>query len=76
MKTKIFKIKGKFLMGNDLKPFTRELKAINEDEIKEKIYSEYGSKHHIKRNKIKIESITEISKDEVLDPVVKALLKE
>jgi len=76
MKTKIFRIQGKFLMGNDLKPFTRELKAINEDEIKEKIYSEFGSKHHIKRNKIKIEDITEISEDEVLDPVVKALLKE
>ena len=76
MKTKIFRIQGKFLMGNDLKPFTRELKAINEDEIKEKIYSEFGSKHHIKRNKIKIEKITEISEDEVLDPVVKALLKE
>lgn len=76
MKTKIFRIQGKFMMGNSLKPFTRELKATNEDEIKEKIYSEFGSKHHIKRNKIKIEDIAEISEDEVLDPVVKALLKE
>lgn len=76
MKTKIFRIQGKFMMGNALKPFTRELKATNEEEIKEKIYSEFGSKHHIKRNKIKIEDITEISADEVLDPVVKALIKE
>ena len=76
MKTKIFRIQGKFMRGNSLKPFTRELKATNEDEIKEKIYSEFGSKHHIKRNKIKIEDIKEISEDEVLDPVVKALLKE
>jgi len=76
MKTKIFRIQGKFMMGNALKPFTKELKATNEEEIKERIYSEFGSKHHIKRNKIKIEDITEISADEVLDPVVKALLKE
>lgn len=76
MKTKIFRIQGKFMRGNSLKPFTRELKATNEDEIKEKIYSEFGSKHHIKRNKIKIEDIKEISEDEVLDPVIKALLKE
>jgi len=76
MKTKIFRIQGKFMMGNALKPFTRELKATNEEEIRERIYSEFGSKHHIKRNKIKIEDITEISADEVLDPVVKALLKE
>ncbi|HPX77421.1 MAG TPA: 50S ribosomal protein L18Ae [Methanobacterium sp.] len=76
MKTKIFRIQGKFMMGNALKPFTKELKATNEEEIRERIYSEFGSKHHIKRNKIKIEDITEISADEVLDPVVKALLKE
>ena len=76
MKTKIFRIQGKFMMGNALKPFTRELKATNEEEIRERIYSEFGSKHHIKRNKIKIEDITEISADEVIDPVIKALLKE
>jgi large subunit ribosomal protein LX len=76
MKTKIFRIQGKFMMGDSLKPFTRELKATNEKEIKEKIYSEFGSKHHIKRNKVKIENITEISEDEVLDPIVKALLRE
>ena len=76
MKTKIFRIQGKFMMGNALKPFTKELKAQIEEEIRERIYSEFGSKHHIKRNKIKIEDITEISADEVLDPVVKALLKE
>jgi len=76
MKTKIFRIQGKFMMGNALKPFTKELKATNEEEIRERIYSEFGSKHHIKRNKIKIEDITEISADEVLDPVIKALLKE
>lgn len=76
MKTKIYRIQGKFMMGNSLKPFTKELKAINEEEIMERIYSEFGSKHHIKRNKIKIEQIDEISEEDVLDPVIKALLKE
>ena len=76
MKTKIFRIQGKFMMGNILKPFTKELKAINEDEIKEKIYSEFGSKHHIHRNKIIIEKINEISEEEVQDPLIKALMEE
>ncbi len=76
MKTKIFRIQGKFMMGNSLKPFTKELKAIDEEEIKEKIYSEFGSKHHIKRNKIKIEEIAEINEDEVQDPIIKALIQE
>ncbi|MGF7118518.1 50S ribosomal protein L18Ae [Methanobacterium oryzae] len=75
MKTKIFRIQGKFMMGNKFKPFTKELKAINEDDIHEKIYSDFGSKHGIKRTKIVIEEIKEISIDEVQDPIVKSLLE-
>lgn len=75
MKTKIFRIQGKFMMGKRFKPFTKELKAINEDDIKEKIYSDFGSKHGIRRSKIVIEEIKEISEDEVQDPIVKALIE-
>lgn len=74
MKTKIFRIQGKFLMGNSYKPFTKELKAISEEDIHEKLYSDFGSRHGIKRNKIIIEEIKEISKEEVQDPIVKALI--
>ena len=75
MKTKIFRIQGKFMMGKSFEPFTKELKAISEEDIKEKIYSEFGSKHRIKRNKIIIEDIKEISEDEVQDPIIKALIE-
>lgn len=77
MKTKIYRIHGKFIMrDNTLKPFTMELKAINKEDIKEKICSEFGSKHHIKRNQIRIDEIKEISAGEILDPIVKALVSE
>ncbi|MDP3065330.1 MAG: 50S ribosomal protein L18Ae [Methanobacteriaceae archaeon] len=76
MKTKIFKIKGKFMMGDRLKHFTRELKATSEEDIKEKIYSEFGSKHHINRNQVQIHDIQEISAKDVQDPLIKALKKE
>jgi large subunit ribosomal protein LX len=76
MKTKIFRIQGKFMMGKSLKPFTKELKAIKEEDIKEKIYSEFGSKHHISRNKIIIDKITEIKEEDVQDPLIKALSME
>ncbi len=75
MRTKIFRIQGKFMMGNAFQPFTKELKAISEKDIHEKIYSEFGSKHGINRNKIVIEDIKEISKDEVQDPMIKALVE-
>lgn len=74
MRTKIFRIQGKFMMGNAFQPFTKELKAISEEDIHEKIYSEFGSKHGINRNKIVIEDIKEISKDDVQDPMIKALI--
>ena len=76
MKTKIFRIQGKFMMGDSLKPFTRELRATSEKEIREKIYSEFGSKHNITRNQIKIQDIREISAEDVQDPLIKALIPE
>ncbi len=73
MKTKIFRVQGKFMMGRGLKHFTKELKAISEDDIREKIYSEFGSKHRIGRSKIFIDDIKEISIEESVDPIIKAL---
>ena len=74
MITKIFRIKGSFVLGSETQVFTKELRAINEEDIYEKIYSIFGSKHRIKRNQIKIDSIEEIAEDEVEDPIVKAIL--
>lgn len=76
MKTKIFRIQGKFMMGKELKPFTRELKSISEDDIREKIYSEFGSKHRINRKKIFIDEIAEITAEEAINPLIKALSRE
>ena len=74
MMTKIFRIKGSFVMGSETQVFTKEFRAIKEEEIYEKLYSIFGSKHGIKRNQIKVDSIEEITEDEVEDPVVKAIL--
>ncbi|GAA5818139.1 MAG: 50S ribosomal protein L18Ae [Methanobrevibacter sp. CfCl-M3] len=74
MKTKIYRLKGKFALGEETQIFTKELKAVNEGDIYEKIYADFGSKHRIKKNMIKIEEINEISPDEVIDPLIKALV--
>lgn len=75
MKTKIYRIQGRFTMGDQTKVFTKELKSMSEKKyLWKKIYSEFGSKHGINRNQIDIEEIKEISADEVNDPLVKALL--
>lgn len=74
MKTKIFRVKGTLLDVDKAKPFTRELKGIKEDDIKEKLYSEFGSKHRLNRDQIVFDEISEISKDEVTDPIVRELI--
>ena len=74
MLTKIYRVKGRFVLGSEVQVFTKEFKAVKEEDIEEKIYSVFGSKHRINRNQIKIESIEEISADEAEDHIVKAIM--
>ena len=74
MKTKILRVKGKLLDIDKTKPFTRELKATKEEDVKEQLLSEFGSKHRLNRSQIIFEDISEITADEVTDPVVRDLI--
>ena len=74
MKTKIFRVKGTLLDIDKTKPFTRELKATKEEDVKEQLLSEFGSKHRLNRSQIIFEDISEITADEVTDPVVRDLI--
>ena len=74
MITKIYRVKGTFVMGDSYHEFTKEYKATCENDVKEKIYARFGSKHGINRNQISIKEIAEITPEEVLDPIVKEIL--
>ena len=54
MITKIYRVKGTFVMGDDYHKFTKEYKATCEAEIEEKIYERFGSKHRINRSIISV----------------------
>ncbi|WP_406657725.1 50S ribosomal protein L18Ae [Methanolobus sp. ZRKC2] len=56
---KTFQVKGTFKAGIAWEKFTKEVESQNEKNALEKVYSLFGSKHAIKRNYIRIESITE-----------------
>ena len=71
MITKIYRVKGTFVMGDK---FTKEYKATCEDDVEQKIYQRFGSKHGINRNQISIKEIEEIAPEDVLDPIVKEIL--
>lgn len=74
MITKIYRVKGTFVMGDDTSIFVKEYKAVNEDDIKEKVYARFGSKHGLNRNQISIDEISEISADDVTDPILKEII--
>ena len=74
MITKIYRVKGTFVMGDEFHKFVNEYKATSEADIEEKIYERFGSKHGINRNQIKISEITEIAPEDVVDPIVKEIL--
>ncbi len=55
-----FIIRGRFLMGEKMQPFKKEVNALNEKNAIEKIYCDLGSKHRVKRNKIIIEKVEKV----------------
>ena len=58
--TKVYRAHGTFLMGDTMQPFVKEVRAENENHVREFLYSEFGSKHKTPRKKVHIQEIKEI----------------
>jgi len=79
MSVKIYRFHGYMLIGTSSAPewrkFVKEIRAVKLSDALEKLYSELGSKHKVKRSNIKILKVEEISPEEALDKYVKELSK-
>lgn len=68
---KIYRVEGVMLISHDKYPtwqkFTKEVRALNEEQAKEYVYSFLGSNHKLRRKHIKILNIKEIDISEVRD---------
>ncbi|MEE8358416.1 MAG: 50S ribosomal protein L18Ae [Candidatus Hydrothermarchaeales archaeon] len=73
METKIFRISGKFRMGEELQIFTKEFRAVSKESGIEKLYTDLGSKHKVKRNRIIIDKIKEITPEEAENVYVREM---
>ncbi|WP_367116330.1 50S ribosomal protein L18Ae [Methanothermococcus sp.] len=71
---KVFRITGRVLGKEEPMVFTKECKALKEEDALEFIYSDIGSKHHVKRTMVKIEEIKEISEDEITDLILQKIV--
>ena len=54
-----FEISGTFTDRTGERKYTKEVHARNENLAKEKVLSEFGSKHKLRRNAVKIASVKE-----------------
>jgi large subunit ribosomal protein LX len=70
---KVFRITGKIVKPNLKTTFRKEIRALNPENAKEKIYTDVGSKHRAKRFQIRILAVEEIPPEEVQDPLIRKL---
>lgn len=66
-----FKVSGTFEMQKGKEqPFTSVVAAKSEEAATEQVYSKLGSRHGVKRLRIDIQDVSEVSPDEAVDPWV------
>lgn len=63
--SKIWRASGAYKKKKRKFVFSRELLAEKESHVREKIFSELGSRHRVKRKEIEITEIKEIKPEEV-----------
>ncbi|MDW8040004.1 MAG: 50S ribosomal protein L18Ae [Nitrososphaerota archaeon] len=73
-KVKVFKVIGEIRKPNWQTPFEKEVMALKPEHALEKVYTELGSKHRVKRFHIKINRVEEIPPEKVEDPLIRKLL--
>ncbi len=72
--SKIWRASGAYKKKKRNFTFSRELLAEKESHVREKILSELGSRHRVKRREIEIEEIKEIKPEEVQNLDLRKLL--
>lgn len=70
---KVFRIKGHFKKKRKKLEFIKEVPSRSKDRAIERLYSELGSKHAVKRNLIEITDVEEIKPEEAENPDMREL---
>lgn len=65
MSSKVWRAKGEYQKNKRRFTFSKELLALNESQVRERVLSELGSRHRVKRRYIVISEIREIKPEEV-----------
>lgn len=58
--TKMYRVSGTFRMGDRWSHFATDVTTDSPDKAREKILSDYGSRHHLARRYIRVEKVEEV----------------
>ncbi len=71
---KVFRVTGEIHKPNFHTSFRKELLAEKAEHAVERVYTELGSKHRVKRVHIRIDSVSEVKSEEIENPLLKKLV--
>jgi len=71
---KVFRVTGEINKPNLATTFAKEILAEKSEHAIEKVYTELGSRHRVKRCHITIESSIEIPAEEIKDDILKKIV--
>ena len=67
---KAYRATGTFRAGKKNQPYTLDVVAPDEEAATEQVYSNFGSRHRVKRRFVIIDSLSEINPSDSLEPKV------
>lgn len=70
-----FNVEGTIIINKEKIQFSKAVRAVSEQEAERMILLHYGSKHKVKRQLIKINSVKAIKADQVDDPIGREFAK-
>ena len=71
---KVFRVTGEINKPNLKTSFRKEVMAIKPEHALEKVYTELGSKHRVKRFQIRIDGVEEVSPQDIKNPLLRKLV--
>jgi len=70
---KVFRLQGTFQRGGRRYRFSREIRAVTEEQAREELYAQLGSFHRVKRSAITIERVEVIPPSEAESLLIRHL---
>ena len=70
---KVYRVSGKINKPNFKTEFQKEVRAMNPEGAKEKVYMLLGSKHRVKRFQMKIFKVEEVNPKDIKDIIIRKM---